>query len=105
LKRFLFILAVLGYVVFLAMALLPALTPLRPVGAYGGMAVCALVAIVCSSGGQRSLAVLGLVFALAGGIHAWRNNNRVYARMREMNRVSNQRLHDLDVPQPTNTNR
>lgn len=104
LKRFFFILAVIGFVFFLAIALLPTLSALRPTGAYCGMAVCALVAIACGSGGQRWLAVLGLVFALAGGIHAWRHNRRIYASIREHIRELDQRQQELDAQQ-TNTNR
>jgi len=105
LKQFFFILAVIGYVVFFAILLLPSLSMFLPTEAYCGMAVCALVAVVCGSGGRRGLAVVGLVFALTGGIHAWHHNRRVLASMRQLARESNQKLKELEAQEQAHTNR
>jgi hypothetical protein len=80
-RRIFLTLAIAGYLLCLAMALMPGLNAFYPTEAYGGMCICALVGCVCLSGSRRWAAVLPLILGLAGMWVCWRHNARVWAEI------------------------
>jgi len=71
--------AVIGYLICVLWALLPAPTPLNVTGAYVSMSCCALVALLGVSRPQRWLAIVALLFGLIGASVSWQANARAGA--------------------------
>jgi hypothetical protein len=74
-SSFLTRIAVAGYVLCLAVVMLPGLNLLHPTGGWFGMAVCAAGAwMFCGSHVRRGVAVVALVIGLVGGGYCWEKN-------------------------------
>ena len=79
-RRFLFIAAVIGYIVFFGRAILPTLSLYYNFTAYLVMVGFAVLATVCARGTQRWFASMGLVLAIAGCVYTGHYNAERRAR-------------------------
>lgn len=83
-RRFVAFIAVLGFVVFLGIAMLPTLSARPPLFPYIGMVICAAIFIFCERTAARFLGIAGLVLALIAGVDLYQRNARFDARVQEL---------------------
>jgi hypothetical protein len=101
-RRLVYILATIGYVVSFLIALMPTLCALQPFWAWVRVGGFALVAVLSGKGTQRLWPALAVAVGLAGSVHAYRYNCRVIESMRELPRRNAAQLHQLIQQTETN---
>jgi hypothetical protein len=83
-RRFGAFIAVLGFVVFLGIALLPTLSARPQLFPYICMVNCAAIFILCERTAARFLGIVGLTLALIAGVRLYQRNARFDARLQEL---------------------
>ena len=99
-RRVLFILAGIGYLIFLGRAFLPSMSIYYDLPVWLLMGGCALVALVCSSRRSRLVASIALLFAVAGTAYCYRYNTDRHARL--MQEIQEQQARHAGTQTETN---
>ena len=92
-RRFLAFIAVLGFLLFLGIAMLPTLSARPPIFPYIGMVICAAIFILCERTAARFVGIVGLMLALIAGLRLYQRNARFDARLQEV-----VRRHHVETP-------
>ena len=82
-RRVAAIIAAIGFLSFLGIALLPLLSSRPPIYPYVGMVLCAILFLMFDRTRARYVAGVCLLFALVAGINLYQRNARHDVRLRE----------------------
>ena len=83
-RRVAAITAVVGFLWFLGLALLPLLSSRPPIYPYIGMVICAAVFVLCDRTRARYIGMVCLVLALTAVVNRYQRNARFDARLKEL---------------------
>ncbi len=83
-RRVAAIIAAIGFLWFLGIALLPHLSARPPIYPYVGMLVCATIFVICERTRARYVGIVCLLLALIAGINLYQRNARFDARVKAL---------------------
>lgn len=82
-RRVAAIIAAVGFLWFLGLALLPHLSARPPIYPYIGMVICAALFVTCDRTRARYIGMVCLALSLVAGINLYQRNARHDARLKE----------------------